>query len=186
MGIRGKKRKRPQHPTVFVDRGHGEQAETVPLDAHPAVSFMPVFSPPGILFDLPKADALPSRLQIINFMDNFHQRVNAITGQVNLTRGFAVEPFARTLCKIGHAFAMAEIRGQFDPYLEGIIRGDRPFYLSHYVGCSITDDPPDEPTHTLHKIGLEFHDGYVLVRIRLFAIVGGPIYWAVVGRIKGL
>jgi hypothetical protein len=92
------------------------------------------------------------------------------------------------LCKIGHAFAMCEGGGlrEFDPYLNGIIIGQRPFYLSHYVGCSITEEPPGEETQTLHQIGLEFHHGYLVVRLRLFAIVSGPVYWIVAGRIKGL
>jgi len=123
-------------------------------------------------------------LTIINFVDNLNERVSAIKGKVNATRWFTLEPFGRMLCKIAHTFAFAEFRGQFDIYLDGIIRGERPFYLSQYVGCSIIEEPPGNLTNTLHQIGYLFHNRYIMIRIRLFAIVDGPIYWVVVGRLK--
>ena len=183
FGIRGKRRKRPQHPTVYVDRGHGEQAEEVPLEAHPAVLAMPVFGPPGILFDFPKTTELRTELRIVDFIGDLNERIAALGGAV-LTRRFSIEPFGRMLCKIAHAFAYAEARGEFDGYLEGIIRGAPPFYLSHYVGCSLIDEPAGKSTNTLHQIGFEFHNRYIIIRIRLFALVEGPVYRIVVGRLK--
>jgi hypothetical protein len=156
FGIRGKKRrKRPRHPFVYVDRGHGVQGEEVPLEAHPAVLAMPVFGPPGILFDFPKTEELQTELKVINFIGDLNERILALGGTVQ-TRPFSIEPFGRMLCKIGHAFAYAEARGQFDSYLEGKIRGERPLYLPHYIGCSIIDEPPGNATKTLHQIGMAF------------------------------
>lgn len=86
---------------------------------------------------------------------------------------------------MAHAFAYAEARGEFDPILEPIIRGDLPLYLSHYVGCSIIAEPAGDATNTLHQIGMEFHNRFIVVRIRLFAIVDAPVYWVVVGRLRG-
>jgi hypothetical protein len=183
FGIRGKRRKRPKHPTVYVDGGDGMQAETVPLQAHPAVLPMPVFGPPGILFDLPKTEEFGGELRVINFVDNLSERVRALRGNV-VGRWFSVERFGRMLCKIAHAFAVAEFRGEFNMYLDGIIRGERPFYLSHYVGCSINEEPPGNLTNTLHQIGYAFHNRHIVIPIRLFAVVDAPVYWIVVGRLK--
>jgi hypothetical protein len=184
FGVRGKKRKRPRHPTAYVEREGETHAVQVPLEAHPAVLAMPVFGPPGILFDFPKTDELQTELKVINFIGDLNERILALGGTVQ-TRPFSIEPFGRMLCKIAHAFAYAEARGEFDAYLEGKIRGERPLHLSHYVGCSIIDEPDGNSTNTLHQIGLSFHNRYVVIRIRLFAIVDGPVYWVVVGRIKG-
>jgi hypothetical protein len=184
FGIRGKRgRKRPQHPTVYVDRGRDPQSEEVPLEAHPAVLPMPIFGPPGILFDLPKTDELRAELKIIDFIGDLNERIKALGGAV-VTRPFSIEPFGRMLCKIAHAFSYAEARGEFDAHLEPIIRGAPPLHLSHYIGCSIIDEPIGNVTNTLHQIGMEFHNRYVIIRIRLFAIVDAPVYWVVVGRLR--
>lgn len=140
FGIRGKKRKRPLHPTVLVDRGGGTQEEMVPLETHPAVLFMPLFGPPGILLGWQRSEAFAGRIQMINFVPDLNAHLQALGGKVNLTRGFGMEPFGRMLCKIAHAFAMASAKGEFDPNLEGIILGRRPFHLSHYVGTSIVEE----------------------------------------------
>ncbi len=196
FGIRGKKRKRPLHPTVLVDRGSGIQEEMVPLEAHPAVLLMPLFSPPGILLGWQKSEAFGGQIQIINFVPGLNARIEALGGKVNLTHGFDMEPFGRMLCKVAHAFAMASAKSEFEPYLEGIIIGRGPFHLSHYVGTSIVAEPPGNITNTLHQLGLGFHPDpnnatrlappitYLVVQIRLFAIVDSPVYWVVVGHLK--
>jgi hypothetical protein len=184
FGIRGKKgRKRPQHPTVYVDRGHGVQAEEIPLEGHPALLPMPIFAPPGILFNLPKTDEIPYVLNAINFLGDLDERVRALRGTI-LLRRFSIEPFGRMLCKIAHAFAYSEARGEFDSYLENIVRGERPLHLPYYIGCSIINEPAGNETNTLHQIGMEFHNNYVVIRIRLFAIVNAPVYWVVVGHLR--
>jgi hypothetical protein len=183
FGIQGKKRKRPRHPAVYVERGDVVRAEEIPLEAHPALLPMPIFSPPGILFNAAKTNDLPFVLQLINFVPDLDQRLAALGGAVR-TRPFLIEPFGRMLCKIAHAFAYAEGRGEFDPYLNPIIRGVRPLYLSHYVGSSIINEPPGNATNTLHQIWMEFHNPYVIIRIRLFAIVEAPVYWVVVGMLR--
>lgn len=195
FGIHGKKRKRPENPTVYVDRGEGPKPETVPLEAHPAILTMPIFPPPAILVGFQKAEGFSGRIQIINFVGNLNDRLRALGGSVNFTRGFEMEPFGRMLCKIAHAFAMASAKDEFEPFLENIILGKRPFHLSHFVGTSFNEEPPGNITNTLHQVGLAFQPDpqndsrlvpitYVLVQIRLFAIVDAPVYWVVVGRLK--
>jgi hypothetical protein len=133
---------------------------------------------------------------LIDFVGDLNERLGAVGGQVNLTRGFEMEPFGRMLCKIAHAYARATAKGEFEPFLEDIVRGKRPFYLSHLVGTSIIQEPPGNVTNTLHQIGLAFQPDpnndkrfgapitYVVVQVRLFAIVDGPVYWVAVGKLK--
>jgi hypothetical protein len=196
FGIRGKKRKRSDNPTVYVDRGKGVQPELVRLDAHPAVLVLPIFPPPGLLVGFSKSEGFSGQIRLINFMGDLNKRLRALGGEVNFTRGFDMEPFGRMLCKIAHAYAMAVAPGEFEPFLEDVILGKRPFFLSHLVGTSIIEEPPGNITNTLHQIGLAFQPDpdngkrlgepivYVVVQIRLFAIVDGPLYWVVVGKLK--
>ena len=47
--------------------------------------------------------------------------------------------FGRMLAKIGHSYAVAELGlDGFKPVLTNIIRGQRPFSLTHYIGSQVT------------------------------------------------
>jgi hypothetical protein len=101
-------------------------------------------------------------------------RLRQFRSEVLLGGGLNTEDFARFLAKIAHSYAAAVLGiGTFIPFLTKAIRGERPMYLSHYVGCS-TPAVPIQPTDHLHVLqeGLcEISGGrrLVFVRVRLFA-----------------
>jgi hypothetical protein len=90
----------------------------------------------------------------------------------------------RSLAKMGHAFAVAKFgMNGFVPTLPNFIMGDYDAIRLYYVGGSLADEPASEK---LHEIGFETPDTiqwqYIVVRIRLFAKYGGPVYRIVAGK----
>jgi hypothetical protein len=98
--------------------------------------------------------------------------------------------FSQMLCKIGHAFAVAEaLLENFDPLLpdfishplEKVENEDRKYY---FVGGEIDPSPP---TPYLHELGLGLYamsgQLYLVARIRLLAFLGAPVYHVVVGTV---
>jgi hypothetical protein len=90
----------------------------------------------------------------------------------------------RTLAKIAHAYAIATFgMDNFIPVLPHFIMGNYDEYRVHYVGGHLDDEPPSS---SLHEISIEEPTEeqwqYIVVRIRLFAIYGSPVYRVVAGR----
>jgi hypothetical protein len=91
--------------------------------------------------------------------------------------------FGRMLAKIGHSYAVGELGiDGFKPALTNIIRGQRPFFLTHYIGSQFTTAELGTDLHevSFDKTGL---DGgvFVIVRVRLFATYKTPAHLIVVG-----
>lgn len=92
--------------------------------------------------------------------------------------------YAQMLAKIGHAYAvtLVDIHG-FYPFCLDFILGRTENY-GHYVGGDL-DCPPAEPGR-LHIISanIDPKNDLMTVNIRLFANIGAPQYYVVVGKIK--
>ena len=89
------------------------------------------------------------------------------------------DALCRVLAKIAHSYAVAELGlGGFTPLLREFIRGEGGDRF-RYVGGEFK---PGAPGAGLHEIGFEQGvTGYLVVRIRLFASLGAPVYRVVVG-----
>ena len=91
--------------------------------------------------------------------------------------------FGRMLAKIGHSYAVAELGlGGFNPLLNHIVQGHRPFFLRHYIGSQIATTRQGKDLHELEfdKSGLD-RGLFVIVRVRLFATYNTPAHLVVVG-----
>lgn len=93
---------------------------------------------------------------------------------------------SQTLAKIAHAYATAKLgSGEFTPVLLPFLRGEEDEKRFHYVGGSLDDCPASD---SLHEIDLRSckhgDDDCLLVRIRLFAYLGAPLYWVFAGLLK--
>jgi hypothetical protein len=126
------------------------------------------------------------RICITPMGSNLMQRARKVTkGEINLTRGFNASEFYRLIAKIAHSYAVAELGFTFEPYLINLIEFTTPMFASHFVGGGLGEDPP--PTDNLHEV--EFvpslqgpkGDELLRVRIRLFASLGMPNHYAIVG-----
>jgi hypothetical protein len=95
------------------------------------------------------------------------------------------EDLARFLCKIAHAYAVSLYGiGSFIPFLTPAIRGERPMYLSHYVGRIQPWEPfKADQLHVLQH-GIRELGGrrLLMVRIRLLAVDNYPAYDVIVGE----
>lgn len=90
----------------------------------------------------------------------------------------------RTLAKIAHSYVVAEIgMDSFVPTLPHFILGNYDSLRLHYVGGIVREHAP---SNELHEIEIEKPNDeqwqYIVVRIRLFAKFGAPIYRIVAGR----
>lgn len=89
-----------------------------------------------------------------------------------------------SLAKMAHAYLAAEVGlDHFIPLLPNAFSGRFNGWLRHYVG-GVLEPYPDTPS--LHEIGIEqpTNDAwrYWVVRIRLFARLGGPTYRIIAGE----
>ncbi len=131
----------------------------------------------------PEAD-IKSTVWLYNFNADATKLAAAGVGQA-FSPTFNSWEFAKMLAKIAHAYTAATLGvNAFRPMLIEMIFDARakPFFL---VGGSLHIPPPME-TDELHFMELAIidvgHTKYAVVKIRLFANLGSPIYSVVVGE----
>ncbi|MEY9358964.1 hypothetical protein ABH994_001685 [Bradyrhizobium yuanmingense] len=92
-------------------------------------------------------------------------------------------PYLKLLAKIAHGFAVFRygIDG-FEPFLTDFIRGKQTPHPSLFIGCDWGPIPPatGHPWHV--RSTLSPYGGLVLVRVRIFAMLGAPVYLIIVGK----
>lgn len=155
----------------------------VGIDQIPAVCVLPELNAPRIFAS---ADASPGwtgsfwfwqeEMALPTLNSSIAGRGGLHVAEVNPTL------FARFLAKIAHGYAVAHLgMDGFRPYLPPVILRDTedPF---RYVGGYL--EPPPNPG-ALHQVTQGYAEingaKYVLVRIRLFALLGAPEYVVVAG-----
>jgi HNH endonuclease len=154
--------------------------EEIPLDAHTFCIFLPVFSPPGILYGKVQTDKFIC-VGTSSFINN------PIPSAPPGWRSAIFEKFdpgviGRFIAKVAHGAAVAALgTGAFDPFLPDIILGESPF-ISHYVGSSLRRG---RKRQELHKIILNIRGGFLVANVQLFSKFGLQSFDAVVGRPVG-
>jgi hypothetical protein len=186
MGLRGRQKIKGRNKlrVLFND---GTRSEPIPLHEHPSALIIPVMPVPTVYFKSHETEDLPPavRISITAMGQDIMERARKIGKEINLTRGLSALQFYRLIAKIAHSFAIAELGFTFEPYLINLIETKPPMFASHLVGGGLVDDPP--PGTHLHEIdfapSLEgpVGDELIMVRVRLFANLGGPNHYAVVG-----
>jgi hypothetical protein len=75
----------------------------------------------------------------------------------------------------------SSFRGSFEPLLPDLILKKR-FNFASYIGSDPLFPPPSD--HTLVDLSVNWsHDGELLIaRVRLFAMLGAPLYYVIVGK----
>jgi hypothetical protein len=190
LGLRSKKKaqKNEHVPVTFTSLLGGKEVQIEPpLEEHPTVLVLPRLHPPGLVFPRPGFGGIFCHPLVS--MDDLAQRDIGpfIAAELDMLR------FCQMLAKIAHGFACA-LAGldMFLPYLRPLITM-RPselrsmeaqcyrFVGGHYVMFS--------PSENLHEASLAFtqhgEKTLIVVNIRLFANVAGPIYMIAAGEILG-
>lgn len=94
------------------------------------------------------------------------------------------ETFCLTLAKVAHAFASAELGiNAFEPCLCDMIRNRDLSNRAMFIGGG---EGNELPAAELHEVGFDREIGIdaetIVVRVRLFAVLGTPTYHVAVGR----
>ena len=188
MGFLGKKTQvRKSKYRVKALLNGQERVLNIPLPEHPTMLFLMRLALPGILCGRPKDNnGLPSGWTLV--MNQHDAMVEKGMPQFTSPQLDSVH-FCRFLAKIGHGFAvgMLGLEG-FNPFLcEPITRqyaGGPDIWLDryHYVGGDPTDFAPSDALHEMNIQILPIHGKQlVVVGVRLYAILGAPLYYVVVG-----
>lgn len=196
LGLRTRrKRERPATLPLVARCGDGPDAEHVtlhlPAAEHPGTVFFPRFPPAAAL--RPRAsygggtDVLGSYL----FYAERERlaRLRAELGAATFTARATFKPaaFARTVAKIGYAFAVACVG--LDALEDAVAEVPaRPVVLGHTADVSrwVGGDwsAPVNPAEGRHAVTLTQVDGWLTAFVRLFAGYGAPEYHAVVARLR--
>ncbi len=155
---------------------------------HPSLLVLPSFPWPGIMLNKePNATWNDGRIHCWQFgparrlVGEYLAEMQASEWEVSKTT--KIFPFVRLIAKIGHAFAIATCGyGSFQPMLPPLILGksDAP-NAAYLVGGELEAPPPSEREHELGIIKVDNSD-LLVAYVRLFANIGTPAYYAVVGR----
>lgn len=150
----------------------------VDIEDYPVTLLLVQISPPLALSGEPvhSATIRPWLYRFTCDLDLLRRRYNLTDFA---TTSLDTDALCRVLAKIAHSYAVTELG------LEGFVPALRSFILGrvndHFrlVGGELQTAPP---TANFHEIGLEVDGaGRVIVRIRLFANLGAPVYRVVVG-----
>ncbi len=94
------------------------------------------------------------------------------------------DSFCLTLAKVAHSFAIAELGlSAFDPFLADMIRHKDVSNRAEFIGGGEGNEPSSTELHDVAMAtGIGFEPSVVVVRVRLFAVLGTPTYHVAVGR----
>lgn len=180
FGWRSRKSKRPK--TLKAGNLSGPKAEwrEVPATEHPPCIMLPSFAPPGILIGRSAQNGILLTSVGLCFAPEFHGRFARLRKGGAIFVPFAPDDFCRLLCKIAHAYAVAQLGlDTFKPFLNNIILGTATDY-SLYVGNTVL--VAEQMMDKLHTLSLGEKDGLIIANVRLYARYGAPTYSVVVGR----
>jgi hypothetical protein len=166
-----------------------------PIEEFPGLLMSIVFPLPGILInEKPEDRLLTGGIYSVELMPEFGERLNrikekyrastiSVVGVEKSARGNP-DDFGRTLAKIAHSYAIAELgSGNFEPFLTHIVQGKRPYNLPYFIGSAMGRAPPFNDLHQIEidNAGLG-HGELIVVKVRLFADRDTPTHYIVVGR----
>ncbi|MEY9098912.1 hypothetical protein ABIA24_001821 [Sinorhizobium fredii] len=181
-GFSRKDRKREMLKVKFTS-SHGEvNYRDIEPTQLPAVMLVPIFGEPGLLSGASIggpysirlfAHAEKPRTPIGNQEDRF------------TAAGIGPDVFGQMLAKIALGFAVSQLGiDGFKPLVRGFILGERREF-GHWIGGPM-NDPPEPPSSSLHEMQLASIKTaaaeYVAVYVRLFANLGCPRNYVIVGQ----
>ncbi|MBR1189214.1 HNH endonuclease [Bradyrhizobium sp. AUGA SZCCT0160] len=161
----------------------------VPLDNVPVSLLLPIFDLPDILLDKDPTERniyterfVMRQLPPVSLKWGNENDISSISSPSAGVQGIK---FASLIAKIGHAYATAVCinNPEFQPMLADLVRKETgPHPLPYLVGGETEILPP---TPSLHEVGLlrrrTRKHTLIVVRVRLFAFLATPTYYAIAG-----
>jgi hypothetical protein len=190
---RPKEQKR-EEPLFVITLDGRTESKSITLLEHPAAICLMRIEPPRLLFGLPTLrDKFNGDLWWTVLQDDATEKIKQHGGKGLRIASFNPALFARMLAKIAHAFAVAE-QGfdKITPLLPEIIRGETDNFAD-LIGGDMLVPPAVDALHRLHlevgwKEGVDYTTRglpgdiqFLVVHVRLFALLGTPQYHVVVG-----
>lgn len=152
--------------------------EELTLEEHPFTVVLPLFAPPGILWDRVKTDTFSVTGMAFHWKGPQSSPSAAGTRTAECTM-FSPDKTLRFIAKIAHSAAIAVLGDDtFTPLLPDIILGTDK-YISYLIGSSISKRSLSQ---NLHEIRFYLRRRYIVAEIRLFSRHIRIPYLAVVGR----
>lgn len=190
MGLQSRTRpaKQPKTLPVFAIEPNGDRKVEIEVDDFPTALFMlPLATPPILSLVAGRPVEIPRFPPFVHWFRYDGALLREKYGVAHwATQRLDMRYFCRMLAKIGHAFAVFELGiDGFTPILTDIIRDpDRSARTAIGFVGGLHPAPPAAPS--LHQLSVgraQIKDGqtFVVVRIRLFAQFGAPVYSVVVG-----
>jgi hypothetical protein len=176
-------RERPTSlPLVHTVEGV-ETIAHVPVADHPTYLALPLFALPAYLRgdDLPNLKVVAPGARIVSVSATTLQAAasRVAQGEIGVRNSLDIYAFAKLLAKIAHGFVAIADLGNVEVYLPGAM-----FASDESIGKWVGGAPDEKLTaEGLHACRIEIIEGEILVRIRLFAQLGGPEYLVVAGRL---
>jgi hypothetical protein len=192
-GKNDRERKKEEKFTLQLDNSRKIKVKS---DEFPALLMNMTFPLPTILFtETPNDAPLTFGIYSIELMPDFGERLNEIKAKyqassvsiVGIDKSSRADhgDLGRMLAKIAHSYAVAELGGphSFRPFLTHIIRGQKPYYLTHFIGSDVV---PAGEAADLHEIEIDQSglgkERLIVVRLRLFATMKSQNHFIVVGE----
>jgi hypothetical protein len=183
-------RRPKERPQFFEMQMPDQTIQQIPIPDLPSTVVSFRFPPAGILFDLPTNTTVGGQVVISHrSAPEADRRMREVSRQGKLRlnpKGFGAVPFAQLLAKIAHSYAVGELGvAGFVPMLGPVILERNPEHILHWVGSNTLDEPAAK---ALHEIGMTRQKQYAggrefwMVRLRLFANMGAPTHYVVVGE----
>jgi hypothetical protein len=184
-------KERPTHFRLKLLDKEGQETETLQaIGDKPVPLALPVLKYPRLLRNMPKINESPvDHFWVVIWWPKQGMSNKDYYGTENSSYDFTVEwgRFCRMLAKIGYSYAVAELGfGSFEPLVLDTILGTEDYdSIGHYVGGYIDYDPPSKERHELDLLRYQVGSArYWVAKIRLFAWLGAPTYFVVVGSAK--
>jgi hypothetical protein len=184
LGIRRKKRKRGEETITLDATVDGKDVKvSLPLKRTPLMLFFIMMDSPGILIGRPAEIPSFNGAWVKPFLEDGPRMPAGLQGMA--TPALDTHKFMQFLAKIAHCYAVSVVGDEMKPLLPDIILTDpAPPPNFHLIGGHGNTNPGDA-TVNLHELelGWETSSGveYAIVRIRMFAKLGAPIYRVVTG-----
>jgi hypothetical protein len=143
------------------------------------------FKSPGILRGLSPEESAMDYMAGWQWVHAEHFTPNPYFHSIRSRMPFEPVTFARLIAKIAHCITVrAEGIDGFEPFLTDIIRGKDLSKLWYFIGGLDTRPTPyGRPLSTSLWVGEPGRkDDFIFAEIRLFADLGAPIYYAIVGQ----
>lgn len=186
IGVRARNRDRKRWPTEVgfevIRENESIERKVIAAGEFPRILFLPKLPPPDILKS-GLSEAVPE-------MWIMYHKKDVAEAKAHGGKGFAagrydMSVFCRTIAKIAHSYALAELGPSFScyrPLLTDLIRfgtGDP----RAFVGGDMVEPPPQP---FMYNVGYftqrDSEREYACVFVRLFSFMAAPLYQAAVGE----